>query len=510
MYMYTHTYTCTHTYLCMHTQHAGNWTKMLQRVLESVYGHFSYDITTYVASVMQDSSTSSVGGPSSPDPSDAPSGTTPSVHTDSDSHNPLASEPQCAHTREAIDGPTATSGDVGFHGDQTNAPAVATSAQMVLTKDGVVGVKGYPMTRSHPPVQYTKFTVVSASSIASPRRRLARVQLDKVPVGKNHVPLHAHSQSSPPLAALQLAPPLTLASSTPASVAMSVLTPPTMTLASTPPTLTSVLTPILTPAKPPRSLASLIPTAPPPPPLLSSDQHRLNSITPKTLPADTKPLLVKHSGPLFGRLDFTVPQGVGPGKRSSPAKMGEEQGAGQRTNKLHFHMMTVVNRAKRSALIRGGGGGKGKEMHRWPAATIEVPGGRRVSVQLAAPQGGGQGGRVGQIGPLSLSGSGSDVASPMERERDHDGSADASSLVAGTSKKEGVGSHRVTTPPRADISAGVPRPRRSGRQSVLMSSGSVGRERGGGSATPEGQKVLTFHVYEDPVTAFRAKRSRQE
>eukprot|EP00731_Ephydatia_muelleri_P038469 Em0774g2a len=361
---------------------------------------------------------------------------------------------------------------------------------MVLTRDRVVGRRGYPMTRSHPPVQYTKFTVVSASSIACPRRRVAKVQLDKVPIGKNRLALQVEPRSAPSLPRqLALAPPLTLATSAP------VLTPST-----------------LPPAKSPRCLASvpsLIPMAlqqpPLPPPLLPPPPLPSNmaeqSLTPKTLPASTKPLLVKdasrHTGPLFGRLDFKVqPPGGGAGSRPSPAK-----GVGQRMNKLHFHMMTVVNKAKRSALIRSN---KGRELHRVLTATTEVPAARRVSEQPAASPYCNKGGGVAQVSHCSR---GANIGSPTERKRDCEGSSDAPSLVAGTLEEEEkeVGSHHVTTVLQsADANSGVP------RQLTGMSTGGVGRGGGGVSGTSGHQKVLTFHVYEDPITAFKVKRSRQD
>lgn len=480
---------------------------MLQRVIKSVYSHFSYDVTTYVADVVQNTActasnvwdTMSPGHANSSDSQVTPPCTENEIASDSGASN--VQKEEIAHMSAIVS--QTTSRDVSL-GNQIATPACA---KVLLAKDGVplVGLKEYPVGRAHPPVQYTKFTVVSASSIARPRRRLARIRIDKAPIRRTA--LRVQPQLLPPQKS-DVAPPLTPATpSAPRSAPMRscVSGQPSTSTSSPAPTLPS-------PSVPPPVSGAIQP----PPGHLSdtsgAEQHSNETVSKAV--TQSKPLLIKDTsrytdtGLLFGRMDFTLlPKGTGAGRLQGPVTKGAAeqkagQRAGQRTNKLHFHMVTMVNKAKRTALSS-----KNRELHRLLATTTgtsaevsEGVGDVETSKGLTSSRNSSMQGCPGPVDYSLQAHLRVNNVSPLNTKGTSDEERSETSTGVGTSEKEAVRHHMVTTSQDG-------RPRRKGRQPSWKSMDSNGRD--GGGVSSSSKKMLTFHVYEDPASAFKVKRSRQ-
>ena len=195
-------------------------------------------------------------------------------------------------------------------------------------------------------------------------------------------------------------------------------------------------------------------------------------------------------------MDFTVPS-QSKWQAVSSTK-GAEQGAGQRTNKLHFHMMTVVNKAKRTALI------KSRELHRLLTSNMSTEGAvSDKSERLAQSSGaGGEMKMADHCCSPSHSGA-SGTHHPQCRPVHGVAQEFEHSPVPSTSEEKVRSSHMMATPQCTVTNIEEPRPRKRGRQSR-------GGGRGGGSGISGNQRVLTFHAYEDPRTSFKVKKSHQD
>ena len=210
VYMCTHTITLTHTHTLYTT--TGSWTQALKRVLESVYSYFSYDINTYVASRLETwsrSPTATEAAPTvneSPDTSrggDSPaenrlggrffhsstssseestgargSSSSKAASADSPSFDAAKKPPNksiSSFTVENIlmgrqrsssssESPTTTSGNF------STPPPSSSSVSTISNHSSVVGTNWV----SHPPVKYTKFTMLSPTSMADETQRKKR------------------------------------------------------------------------------------------------------------------------------------------------------------------------------------------------------------------------------------------------------------------------------------------------------------------------------------------------